>query len=101
MSERTEKAVQRYRDAAHAAHAVQSGVALEMNYLPEPTHPKHLRTGLNMAMSDHAGLVRLLIAKGILTEEEYLEAIADQAEVEKAVYEERMSERLGKKVTLA
>ncbi len=26
-----------------AAHAMQSGVAVEMNYRPEPTTPKHLR----------------------------------------------------------
>jgi hypothetical protein len=83
-----------------AAHAMQSGVDFEMNQ-PEgakATSPKHLRVGINAAMSDHAGLVHLLIKKGIFIEEEYIEAIADQMEEEQKQYERRASEVLGRQV---
>jgi len=46
--------------------------------LPErnqATEPKHLRTGINCAMADQSGLAKLLIDKGLITENEYLEAI--------------------------
>lgn len=81
-----------------AAHAMQSGVAFEMNYLDtaSATEPKHLRVGVNVALSDGAALVRLLIAKGILTEEEYFKAIADMMEEEVAKYQERANARFGR-----
>ena len=74
-----------------AAHAMQTGVALEMSRHAAPTEPKHLRVGVNAAMSDQAGLVKLLIAKGIFTEDEYFAAIADKMEDEVADYEQRLS----------
>jgi len=89
---------QRYRAAAHA---MQSGVAMEMNYRPQPTEAKHLRVGVNAAMVDQGALAKLLIAKGVFTEAEYLEALADAMEAEKHRYEEILSELLGKKITLA
>lgn len=58
-----------------AAHGMQSAVAFEMNKRSEPTEPKHLRVGVNAAMVDHSALVNLLIKKGIITEEEYLEEL--------------------------
>lgn len=79
-----------------AAHAMQSGVRLRMSsegvpddstFWPGETSPKHLRVGVNSAMSDMGGLSRLLIAKGVITEEEYLKAIADAMEEEVASYE--------------
>lgn len=85
-----------------AAHAMQSGVATEMQ-IPErqsATEPKHLRVGINTAMSDHAGLVKLLIDKGIITEAEYFKAIADQMEFEKARYEKGLSEHFGTPIKL-
>lgn len=60
-----------------ASHAMQSGVAMEMEIA-----------------------VRLLIAKGVVTEAEYLETIAEGMEAEKRDYEIRLSEILGNKVTL-
>jgi hypothetical protein len=68
-----------------SAHAVQSATALHIERLGASAagaDAKHLRTGLNMAMSDHGALARLLVAKGIITEEEYLAAIAEGAEME-------------------
>jgi hypothetical protein len=84
-----------------AAHAVQSGVMMEQTIRADPTSPKHLRTGINCAMADHAGLAKLLISKGLFTEEEYFEAIAGAMEDEKRRYEELLSEYYGRKITLA
>lgn len=88
-----------------AAHAVQAGVAMELNDNP-PTisqsaaSPKMLRTGVNLAMVEHGALVRTLIAKGIFTEEEYFEQLVLGVEDEKRLYEERLSARFGGKITL-
>lgn len=88
----------------HAAtHAMQSGVASEMA-LPgrhADLEPKHLRVGVNTALRDHASLVELLVEKGIITEVEYVEAIADGMETEQHMYEQRLTEQLGKPVKLA
>lgn len=83
-----------------ALHAMQSGVAVEMTHRPEPTSPKHLRVGVNAAHVDHNGLVNLLIEKGLITRAEYVEAMADAMEVEKARYERHLSELIGAKITL-
>jgi hypothetical protein len=83
-----------------AAHAMQSGVAMEMNHAPESTQPKHLRVGINTSMSDHAALVTLLIDKGVFTQEEYAKALADAMESEKKSYEQRLSQHFGKPITL-
>jgi|HubBroStandDraft_6_1064221.scaffolds.fasta_scaffold00184_15 hypothetical protein len=89
-----DSANERYRAAAHA---MQSGVKLKMTregvgdpdegYVPRgECSPKHLRVGINSAMSDHGALARLLIDKGVFTEEEYTEAIADGMEREVQFY---------------
>lgn len=58
-----------------ALHGMQSAVAFEMNKRSQPTEPKHLRVGINSAMVDHSALANLMIKKGIITEEEYLEEL--------------------------
>jgi hypothetical protein len=78
---------QRYLDAAHA---MQTGVALEMEHGESATEPKHLRVGVNAAMCDHAALVRLLVARGLITEEEYAREIADEMEREVERYRDRL-----------
>jgi hypothetical protein len=89
---------QRY---AAAAHAMQSGVAAKQGAgIGNECEPKHLRVGINAAMSDHGALVRLLICKGLFTEAEYMAAIADGMEAEKASYERSLSEHYGKQITL-
>lgn len=85
---------------ATAMHAVQAGVAMEMEQGSKDTTPKHLRVGVNAAMSDHGSLAALLVKKGVITELEYLEAIAEGAEREKLAYESRLSARFGRKITL-
>lgn len=83
-----------------AAHAMQSGVAAKMHVDPSETTPKHLRVGVNSAMSEHAALAKLLMDKGIITEDEYVQAQADQMEREKALYERFLSDHYGRPITL-
>jgi len=83
-----------------AMHRMQTGVALLMNFDPKPTEPKHLRVGVNSAMSDQAALANLLIAKGIISRLEYAEAVAESAEQEAAHYEKKIREIYGDKISL-
>jgi hypothetical protein len=62
--------------------------------------PKHLRVGVNSALRDQASLVKLLVAKGIIAESEYVDAIVAGANEEADSYEARLSKRLGRPVTL-
>jgi hypothetical protein len=78
-----------------ALHAMQSGVAMEMNMGSEDTSPKHLRVGVNAAMCDNAVLVKLLFAKGIITMEEYEKAIEVEMNEEVKRYENRISKGMG------
>lgn len=82
-------------------HAVQSGVAQMMHVDPGFTTPKHLRVGIDLTKSDHGALAKLLIDKGIITEEEYVDAVLDFTEREKASYEKRLSDHYGITITLA
>jgi hypothetical protein len=91
-------AYDRYRAAAHA---IQTGVALALDRGDTMASPKQLRVGIDLRACDHAALVRLLIAKGVVTEEEYLEAIADEAEREKKRIEDSLLERYGVRIGLA
>ena len=77
--------IERY---TRALHAMQSGVALEMNK-NDSHEPKHLRVGINSAHVSQLGLINLLIEKGIVTKEEYYKAQADAMEEEVKIYEER------------
>lgn len=90
-------------------HAMQSGVLFT---LPDGVHsgapipmdhgcsPKHLRVGVNAAMSDHGALVRLLIAKGVFTLEEYEKEAADGMQREVDSYTRELTEKRGVPVTL-
>jgi sulfite reductase beta subunit-like hemoprotein len=96
----TEADMDRY---ARAAHAIQTGVSYEQAIDPSDGSPKQLRTGINLRATDHQGLVRLLMSKGIISEAEYIRAMADAAEEEVRRYEQRLNERMGgpTKITLA
>lgn len=83
-----------------AAHAMQSGVAAKMERAPKETEPKHLRTGVNAAMVEHAALIRLLLNTGVINERDYFVALADAMQDEVAMYERELTERLGTEVTL-
>jgi hypothetical protein len=77
-----------------AAHGMQSGVAMKMNYDGKETELKHLRVGVNSAISGQGGLVALLIAKGVITEDEYLEAAADAMERERDAYQQWLQNQI-------
>lgn len=83
-----------------AAHAVQSGVAMELNEDPKSGTPKHLRTGVNLTKVEHGALVRLLIKKGLITDEEYMAELVAGVEDEQRQYEERLSARYGRTIKL-
>lgn len=81
---------------ARLGHAIQTGVAYEMNNPAiKATEPKHLRTGLNCVMSDFGSLGRLLIAKGVITEDEYYAAVLNGLRAEVAFYEQRLNAAYG------
>jgi hypothetical protein len=97
----TDEERQQYTERyAAAAHAMQTGVATEMEFDKQATTPKHLRVGVNSAMADHAGLAALLIRKGIITEDEYLVAITEQMETEKRRYETELTAKMGQSIKL-
>lgn len=81
-----------------AAHRIQTAIAFSPDS-PAMT-PKHMRVGIDLSKSDAAGLARLLIAKGIFTEDEYFTSIADAAEREAASLEDELSSRFGQNVSL-
>lgn len=83
-----------------AAHGMQSGVAAMMEFEPAETTPKHLRVGVNSAMVEHSALVLLLIEKGVISKEEFDEALADAMERERDDYAQKLSKILGKVVHL-
>ena len=86
---------------ARASHAMMSGVKAEQESGSNDGTPKHLRCGVNSALVNDAALVRLLIEKGIITEEEYVKAVADEMEREVERYQERLTRRFGYQVRLA
>jgi hypothetical protein len=88
---------------AKLGHAIQTGVAYDHEYGSKDGTPKHLRVGLNCVMSDLGALTRLLVAKGIITQDEYYTAVLDGLRAEIAEYERRLKERLGAetKISLA
>lgn len=83
-----------------ACHAMQTGVAMDQATGSQCGSPKHLRVGVNVAMVDHASLVKLLISKGLITDDEYCEAIRQGIEDEVERYERLLSERSGSTVKL-
>lgn len=59
-----------------AAHRMQSATRFLMeSTMYKGGEPKHLRVGINSAMSDQGALAGLLIEKGVFTREEYVEAV--------------------------
>ncbi len=86
-----------------ALHAIQTGVKFDIEKAGENAagaDPKHLRTGVNSAFVSIAAIEKLLIAKGIITPEEWGKAIADSAEKEKERYVNHIKDKYGIDVTL-
>ena len=83
-----------------AMHAMQTGVAIWMEIEPGETEPKHLRVGVNSALLDSSALAKLLIAKGVFTDEEYALALVEMVEAEVEHYRSRLEKSYGTAVTL-
>jgi hypothetical protein len=73
------------------SHAMQAGVSLLMQRDPHETSPKHLRVGINVALADQGALVKLLIDKGVITEDEYGDAIVAGMQREVDSYVEKLT----------
>ncbi len=69
-----------------ALHAVQSATAA---YGMEGATPKHLRVGVDSSLVTHFGLCKLLIDKGVFTQDEYMEAIRLATNEEVARWQDR------------
>ena len=80
---------------------MQTGVAYLLNYETSSGTPKHLRVGVNMAMTENAALTTLLLEKGVLTAKEVEERILLFLEKEVESYQTRLSELTGGTVKLA
>lgn len=93
--ETIEEARARY---SRAAHRVQSAIAFTPRNPDPDAEFKHTRVGIDMSKADQGGLARLLIAKGVFTELEYIQAMADGAEREADMQERLLSEALGRNV---
>ena len=80
-----------------AGHRIQTAIAVLMGRDPtySAVEPKHLRTGIDLQKSDMGGLATLLIAKGVFTQDEYIEAITKAAEAEADGYETLVQAALG------
>jgi len=83
-----------------AVHAMQAGVGVraESDYDNFDLTPKHLRVGVNSALVDSCAIAELLIKKGLITEKEYLEALATGMEREVTKYQKELEERFGVKI---
>lgn len=96
MTQKGEKAQARY---FRAMHGVQSAIAFEINLVGNDkaaANPKHLRTGINSCLVDSSAVAKLLMEKGVFTEEEYLIGIAEAAERELETLTKKMQNLTGK-----
>lgn len=101
MSEKSDEYRQRYMAAGHR---LQSALKFELEHVRGVSRyayeqsifsAKHMRVGIDLRASDALGLFRLLLAKGVFTEDEYLEAMAVSAEEEAQSQIERIRDELG------
>ena len=85
---------------ASLCHAMQTGVAYKMAKDANETATKHLRVGVNSALVQDSALALLLMKKGIITEDEYFDAVNEAMEREVKGYEEELSRLYGTSITL-
>lgn len=84
-----------YAEYMAACHAMQSGVAMKMHSDPNETEPKHLRVGVNAAMVEFGALTKLLFDKGVITELEFAEYLAQAMRDEVSKYEDDLGYKRG------
>lgn len=75
------------------AHAVLSAIGFNPN--KTALEPRHLRVGIDMGKADTAGLVNLLIDKGVLSAQEYIEAVEKSAAEEVERQKQALARELG------
>lgn len=85
---------------AALCHAMQTGVAYKMQKDASETAPKHLRVGINSALVQDSALALLLMKKGIITEDEYFDAVNEAMEREVKGYQEELRRLYGADITL-
>ncbi len=95
--ETVEQAHQRYM---HHLHRMQTGISYLQQFDPSSGSPKHLRVGINSGKVEHGALVKLLVEKGIITDAEYMTAMADAVQEEADRYEQELSEKYGANIKL-
>lgn len=78
---------------ASLCHAMQTGVAFRDNKSDQK--PKHLRVGVNSAMVETGVLAKILIDKGIVTEEEHLDALIEGMRKEVDAYRQYIADEKG------
>lgn len=104
MPEPTGRAAEFYAEYKELLHAMQSGIAMMLEYGSTEGTPKHLRVGVNTSLLSEGALAGLLIKKGIVTEEEYYKALRDMAQEEVNHYTRRiraeLKQRTGKDVEI-
>lgn len=83
-----------------AMRALESWVAVKARMEPAETNPQQLRLGVNSALLQQSALVQLLANKGLISEDEFLEAMANAAEQEVARYQQWVSATTGVEVSL-
>lgn len=79
-------------------HGVQSAIKYELEtrgWRGTESEWKHLRVGIDMRAAEERGLVELLISKGIITGEEYIEQMRLAANEELARYTEHLRKTYG------
>jgi len=75
-----------------AAHGVQTAIAFDIGQGRKTTEPKHMRVGIDLSKADMLGLAVLLIDKGIITPDEYTEAMRLSANEELEMREEEVKD---------
>ncbi len=91
------------KDYNALVHAMQSGVAHDIGLHgieKAGADPKHLRVGVNVAIVESSALWKMLVAKGIITEAEMIEALLEAHGDEVKAYETKLSKATGANIKL-
>jgi hypothetical protein len=93
-------------------HAIQTGIKIKLAFEVATTPSvsvtspqvfealKHIRVGIDTAKAEIGALSKLLVKKGLISNDEVHESILEAYRIEVAMYERTCSELLGKRVTL-
>jgi DNA-binding ferritin-like protein (Dps family) len=91
---------EKWERSTQLLHAVQSGIAMTIEKGSTRATPKHLRVGVDNSIIMHSAICKLLFAKGIITEDEYLDQYIELLEEEVDKEEKTLSEVFGADIRL-